>query len=447
MAAPAPVVEVNNRKVLSLAVPMTLAHLTTPLVGFVDLTVIGQLGEAPLIGAITIGAVLFDFVFWPFAFLRMGTAGLTAQAFGAGDDNQQRIVLARALILSFICALGLLLLSVPAREGGLWLAGGSSDIQAVTRRYFAVRVWSAPFVFINYTLLGWLIGRGRTGLGLAAQTVLNLVNVAGAYVFTLRLGLGVEGLAFAAILSEAVGVIVSALFIFHLLGGRLAVDWRLVVAPQKIIALMGMNGDIMLRSLLLLGGFLFFTRQGAAAGDVAVAANGLLMNLFLIGAYTLDGFATAAEQLCGQALGAGNLKAFGRATDLTRYWSLGYGVVVGALFFLAGPAVIAAMTGNEEVRMAALAVLPFAAAAPLAGALAFQLDGVFIGATWTASMRNMMLLSFVLYLASFGLIGARLGNAGLWLSFLFFLLVRGLSLAYAYRREFARSFGASISRI
>lgn len=439
MALPRPV-EVTNRRVLALAIPMTLAHLTTPLVGFVDLAVIGQLGEARLIGAVTIGAVLFDFVFWPFAFLRMGTAGLTAQALGAGDVESQRLVLVRALLLGAVCAAALLLLAVPLREGGLWLTGGSPEVQEATRAYFAIRVWSAPFVFANYTLLGWLIGMGRTGLGLITQIILNLSNAAGAALLTLKFQCGVEGLALAAILSEIIGVAACAYFVIKLLDGRLALDWEKILEPAKLMGLLAINGDIMLRSLLLLGGFLFFTRQSAAQGDVTVAANGLLMNLFLIGAYTLDGFATAAEQLCGQALGARNVGAFHNATRLTRYWSLGYGVLLGGLFFLGGPAVIAAMTGNEEVRIAARAVLPFAALAPLAGALAFQLDGVFIGATWTAAMRNMMLLSFVLYIATFALIGERLGNAGLWLSLLIFLAARGISLLLAYRREFARSF-------
>lgn len=437
----ATVIEVTHRRILGLAVPMTLAHLTTPLVGFVDLAVIGQSGDAKLIGAITIGAVLFDFVFWPFAFLRMGTAGLTAQALGAGDEKAQRLVLARSLVVGTFCAAALLLLAVPAREGGLWLAGGSTEVQDATRAYFAVRVWSAPLVFANYTLLGWLIGMGRTGLGLITQALLNLANIAGAATLTLGMGLGVEGLAIAAIVSEAVGVLASVYFVARLLGYRLAVDWQQVFAADKLKGLIAINSDIMLRSLLLLGGFLFFTRQGAAQGDVVVAANGLLMNMFLIGAYMLDGFATAAEQLCGQALGARNVKAFRTATVMTRHWSFGYGLVLGGLFLLAGPAVIAAMTGNQEVRRAAYDVLPFAALAPFAGALAFQLDGVFIGATWTAAMRNMMLLSFVIYVATYALIGERFGNAGLWLALLIFLAVRGLSLQWAYGREFRRSFG------
>ncbi len=433
-------VEVSHRRVLALAIPMTLAHLTTPLVGFVDLAVIGQLGEARLIGAVTIGAVLFDFVFWPFAFLRMGTAGLTAQALGAGDSESQRIILVRALLLGLVCAFALLLLSVSLREGGLWLTGGSPEVQEATRAYFSIRVWSAPFVFANYTLLGWLIGMGRTGLGLITQIILNISNAAGAALLTLHFHLGVEGLALAAVLSEIIGMMACAYFVVRLVDQRLALNWKAVLEPSSLVALMAINGDIMLRSLLLLGGFLFFTRQGAAQGDVTVAANGLLMNLLLIGAYTLDGFATAAEQLCGRALGARNVIAFSRATILTRYWSLGYGVLLGAVFYLAGPAVIAAMTGNEEVRLAAQMVLPFAALAPFAGALAFQLDGVFIGATWTAAMRNMMVLSFVLYIATFALIGGWLGNAGLWLSLLVFLGARGISLLFAYRREFARSF-------
>ena len=435
-------VEVSHRRVLALAIPMTLAHLTTPLVGFVDLAVIGQLGEARLIGAVTVGAVLFDFVFWPFAFLRMGTAGLTAQALGAGNRESQRIILVRALLLALACAFALLLFSAPLREGGLWLTGGSPDVQAATRAYFAIRVWSAPFVLVNYTLLGWLIGMGRTGLGLIAQIILNVSNAAGAALLTLHFHLGVEGLALAAVLSEIVAAIAGACFVMTGVDRRFALNWRVVLEPARLVTLLAINGDIMLRSLLLLGGFLFFTRQGAAQGDVTVAANGLLLNLFLIGAYMLDGFATAAEQLCGQALGARNLSAFRAATTLTRHWSLGYGVLLGVIFYLAGPVVIASMTGNEEVRRAAGMVLPFAALAPCVGALAFQLDGVFIGATWTAAMRNMMVLSFVLYIATFALIGGWLGNAGLWLSLLVFLGARGVSLLFAYRREFARSFHA-----
>lgn len=443
MTPPAPrPIEVSHRKVLALAIPMTLAHLTTPLVGFVDLAVIGQLNDARLIGAITIGAVLFDFVFWPFAFLRMGTAGLTAQALGAGDHEGQRDVLLRSLLLGAISAALLLLFAVPAREGGLWLAGGSAEVQEATRAYFAIRIWSAPFVFTNYTLLGWLIGMGRTGLGLAAQIVLNTANVGSAIFLTLGVKLGVEGLAIAAVLSEAVGVVASAVIVGYVLHWRLDFPWRRAFSGRKITALLSINGDIMLRSLLLLGGFLFFTRQGAASGDILVAANGLLMNLFLIGAYTLDGFATAAEQLCGQALGARNAHAFHRATRLTCLWSLGYGVLLGGLFLVSGPAIIAAMTGNDDVRQAALDVLPFAACAPLVGALAFLFDGIFIGATWTVAMRNMMLLSFVFYLGVFALIGVHFGNAGLWVSFLVFLAVRGISLALAYRSQIKRSFAA-----
>ena len=433
-------VEVSHRKVLSLAIPMTLAHVTEPLVGFVGLAVIGQLNDAALLGAITIGAVLFDFVFWPFAFLRMGTAGLTAQAVGADDLAQQRLVLLRAVLLGALCAGFLLILSIPVREAGLWLSGGSDEVQAATRRYFTWRIWSAPFVFMNFALLGWLIGIGRTGLGLLAQLIVNLTNIFAACALTLGLGFGVEGLASAAILSEAVGVVVSALFVAKVLSWRFIIDWPAVLAKDKLTALIAMNRDIMLRSVLLLGGFLFFTRQGAASGDVVVAANGLLMNLFLLGAYTLDGFATAAEQLCGQALGARNLAAFSLANRLTRLWSLAYGAVIGLLFYVAGPGILSAMTGHEAIRNAALDVLPLAALTPLAGALAFQLDGIFIGATWTGAMRNMMFLSFSIYVATFALFGNQWGNHGLWVSFLIFLLARGISLAVIYPRELKRSF-------
>ena len=411
---------------------MTLAHLTTPLLGFVDAAVIGRLGQAHLLGAIAAAAVVFDFIFWGFGFLRMGTASLTAQSIGRGDVVEGHAVLLRALIMAGALGLTLIVFQVPIAWMGFGLLKASVPVTEAARSYYDIRIWSAPFALANYALLGAFIGRGKTGLALRLQILINLSNMIFNVALVYGLSMGVRGSAFGTLCAEILAVIAGLFMLSAIDRSWFSVEAVALKNRARLIQMMSINRDLIIRTAALLFSYAFFTSQGARHGDVLLAANAVLMNLYLIGAYFLDGFATAAQLLCGQALGAADGARFRQAVRLTTIWCLGFSGCLSVIALFGAPAFIDLVTTNEAVRQAAWLYFPYAALACFLGALAFEFDGVFIGAAWTRDMRNMMLASLAFYLAVFwGLSG--LGNAGLWLSFLLFLTARGLSLFWRYR--------------
>jgi len=430
---------VTHARVARLALPMTLAHLSTPLLGIADVAVIGRLGHADLLGAISASAVIFDFIFWSFGFLRMGTAGLTAQALGAGDPVEQRATLQRALIAAIMLGLAIIALQAPIAWISLGALGASPEVTEATRLYFDIRIWSAPFALANYALMGAIIGRGRTGLALTLQVAINLGNIALNILLVYGLMLGIRGSAIGTLLAEISGAIIGLIFVWRMTGHLFAGAPKAVSDTARLMRMFVINRDIFVRNTALLFAFAFFTSQGARNGDIILAANAILLNLVFIGAFFLDGFATAAEQLCGQSLGARDLKSFREAVRLTGLWSVLFAASLSALALLLGGVFIALLSTDPQVRIAAGHYLIFAASLPLIGTPAYLFDGVFVGATWTRDMRNMMVLSLAVYIASF--IALRpLGNSGLWLSLHIFLLSRGLTLAWRYKILSAESF-------
>lgn len=420
--------EVTHRGVLAIAVPMTLAYLSTPIVGVVNLGVVGQIGDPALVGGVAIGALIFAFVFATFNFLRAGTTGLVAQAVGAGDRREASAWLARALVLALLIGLAVVLLRGAIASVALGLIGGSDAVNAATREYWSIRALATPFALANYVILGWLIGLGRAGLGLALQTALNGVNVVLSITFVHGLGLGVAGVGWASFAAEASAAAVGLVVVLRLTGGA---DWpRLAHVLERVafLRMIAVNRDIMIRSFALLFAFGFFTAQSARGGDEVLAANEILQNLVMLAAFFLDGLAAAAEQYAGRAIGARYRPAFERALRLVVGWGLVVAAAVSAAIFLLGPALIDLMTASPEVRQTARLYLPYAALVPVAGTLAYQMDGVFIGATWSAEMRNMMLVSLAVYLAVWFVLAPALGIAGLWIALLVFVGVRGLTL-------------------
>ena len=426
-------VSVSHRAVLAIAAPMTLAHLSTPLLGVADTTVIGQFGDAALIGAVALASVLFDFLFWGFGFLRMGTAGFTAQALGADDRGEQRAVFLRALALALLLGLALIALQLPIAAVAFPLLGGSPAVTGAAQTYFYIRIWSAPFAFANYAVLGWLIGMGRTAMGLFLQIGINLANIVLCLLLAMGLGWGVAGTAWATTLAEIAGTVAGLAIIAAHFGGRLGVPAALIFDTARLLRMVAVNRDIMIRTLALLTAWSFFARQGALAGDVTLAANAILNNFFLVGGYFLDGIATAAEQLCGRAIGANNRPAFAKAVHLSVGWSLVLAGVMSLLLFTAGGLFIDGMARSAEVQTAARQFLPYAALTPLAGSLAFTFDGVYVGATWNGAMRNLMLAALAMYFLLWWLL-TPFGNHGLWFAVLGFLLARGLTQGLAYGR-------------
>lgn len=428
--------DVTHRGVLSIAVPMTLAYLSTPLVGLADTAVIGRLGDAALLGGIAIGAIVFDFLFTTFNFLRSGTTGLTAQAFGAGNAGEQRAVLFRFAAVALVAGLAVVLLNRPLMEIGFQLMGASDAVETAGRRYFAVRIYATPFVLLNYAILGWFLGLGRARIGLLLQVFLNGLNIGLDILFVSGLGWNVEGAAAATLLAEAATTVVGGLLVYRALspGRGAAVP---LFDRHAFHIMFSVNRDIMIRSFSLLFAFAFFTREGARSGDIVLAANAILMNFFLVGGYFLDGFATAAEQLAGRSIGARWLPAFDRTVRITFVWSIGLSLTLSLVFLTLGPAIIDGLTTNAAVRDFARLFLPWAALTPIAGAVAFQMDGVFIGSTWSQDMRNMMLVSLAVFFAVWWAAVPAFGNHGLWLALNTFLGLRGASLYWRlhYRRR------------
>ncbi len=432
-------IEVTHRRMLALALPMTLSHVTTPLLGLVDATVIGRLGEAHLLGAVALGAVIFDFVFWSFGSLRMATAGLTAQATGAGDRRRVDSTLARALLVGVIVGLLLITLQWPIASIAFSLAGASEAVTGALSTYFFLRIWAAPFTLANYVILGSTLGRGRTDLGLFLQVAINLINIALTSFLVLALGYGVAGAAIGTALAEVAGVGLGIAVLRRLGSNPFAVAWSEVLDRAAMLQTLAVNRDIMIRNVALILAFAIFSALGARSGDVTLAANAVLYNMFLIGGYFLDGFATAAETLCGQSIGARNERGFRRAISLSLGWSLGFGLAVSAVFLLGGGLFIDFVSTSPDVRAHAREYLVFAALTPLVGAAAFAFDGIYTGATWTRSMRDLMLVAFAAYCVILLLAGS-LGNTALWIALLVFLGMRGLGQAILYPRLTRKTF-------
>lgn len=431
---------VDSATVLRIALPMTLAFLSTPLLGAVDVGVVGQLGDPALVGGIAVGALIFDVLFSTFNFLRSGTTGLTAQALGAGDREEMAATLLRALVVAAGSGLAMLLLAGPILGGALAFVAPSKAVGDATATYFWVRMVSAPFALANYAVLGWVLGLGRSGLGLLLQTLLNGINIVGSIGLGLWAGWGIAGVAWGTVIGEVVTAVVGVAVCLSIGKGAFGRVRARVFERVAFRRMVAVNRDIMIRSFALLFAFAVFTRVGARFGDTVLAANAILMNFFLIGGYFLDGLANAAEQLAGRAVGAGRRREFETAVRLTVIWGFVFSAVVSAVLLLLGETVIAVMTTAPEVRAEAATYLVWAALTPLAGVLAFEMDGVYIGATWSREMRNMMLASLVVFLVVLAAATPTLGNHGLWLALLAFLGARGITLAARVPPLAARTF-------
>ncbi|MEO5757421.1 MAG: MATE family efflux transporter [Mesorhizobium sp.] len=431
---------VTNRSVLAIAVPMTLAYLTTPLLGLVDTAVVGQFGDAALLGGLAAGALIFDVVFTSFNFLRSGTTGLVAQAFGREDALEEQAVFWRAVLIAVIAGIVLAALSPMIAVGGQWFIDGGPRVSEAMDTYIRIRLLAAPFSLINYAVLGYVLGRGEGGLGLMLQLVLNGINIALCFLLGLRLGWGVAGVAWATVAGEFLAMLLGLAIVVRRFRRAPRLPRHRLLDTKAFLRMLSLNRDIMIRSFSLLAAFALFTRQGAQFGTVTLAANAVLMNFFLVAGYFLDGFATAAEQLAGRAIGARAGEPFRQAVRLTLFWGFALAGAATLVLLLGGANLVAVITTSLDVRAVADVYLPWAAFTALSGVLAFQMDGVFIGATWSRDMRNMMLLSFLAFVAALLTLAPAFGNNGLWAALHVFLLVRGLSLLAILRLRVRTAF-------
>jgi putative MATE family efflux protein len=436
-----PAFNVTHRLVLSIALPMTLGYLTTPLIGLTDTAVVGRLGDAAALAGLAIGALLFDLLYGSLSFLRTATTGLVAQAFGRGDAREEQAVFWRALLSSL--GLGVLMLALaPAiiHYAPSMIASDAAVISA-TQTYFTIRVLTSPATFANFVILGFVLGRGEGVLGLKLQILLNGCNILLTLLLGLGLGWGVQGVALGTAGAELIAAAAGLLIIIRRYRtSPLRPSRAEILDPSRFKALFRLNGDILIRSLVLNAAFALMARLGGGQGAVTLAANAVLMNVFMLASFFLDGLAGAAEQLTGRSVGAGSLAAFRRAVLFTGGWSLAISLVIAAVFMVIGDPLIRLLTTSPDVRQMAGLYLPWAALTAVTGAIAFQMDGVFIGATWSREMRNMMLLAFIGYCVSLAALVPLFGNHGLWVSLHLFLLCRGGFLAAMLPARVRRSF-------
>ncbi len=423
---------VTHRRVLNIALPIVISNATVPILGAVDTGVVGQLGTAAPIGAVGIGAIILSSLYWMFGFLRMGTVGLTSQALGAGNRSEVAAMLTRALLIGAMAGVALITLQLPLFWAAFQVSPASPEVEALGTDYMRIRIWSAPAAIAMYGITGWLIAQERTRAVLVIQVWMNGLNILLDLWFVLGLGWSVSGVALATFLAEWTGL---ALALWFCRSTFRAPDWRNWVQVFDRIRLRHMvvvNTDILLRSLLLEAVFVSFLFVGAGFGDVTLAANQVLLQFLMITAFALDGFAFAAEALVGQAMGARQQLALRRSAMLTSVWGLICVVGLAIVFALCGNWVIDLMTKSAEVQQVARDYLIYMVLAPPLGLAAWMLDGIFIGATKTRDMRNMMAISFVIYTITAVALVPVYGNHGLWIALLVSFVARGVTMALRY---------------
>lgn len=427
--------EVSHRKVWMLAGPIILSNISVPLVGAVDTAVVGHLPEPQAIGAVALGALIFSFIYWGFGFLRMGTTGFVAQAFGAGDWQSLYDTLLRVLLLAAILGLMVIIVGRPTIDFALWLIDSSAAVEGLATDYAYIRIWSAPAVLCVYAFTGIFIGMHNTRAAFVLQLLLNLTNVALDLLFVVAFDWGVKGVAYASLVAEYTALAMG----FYLLRVPLRNAWRgfnrqRLLERSALLNLFAANINIFVRTLSLLFAFSYFTAQGAAMGEVILAANAILLHLQNIMAHALDGFAHAVEAMAGSAYGARRRDRFRLAVKLTTIWSGLVALALTLVYLVLGELIIDLFTSIDTVAASAREYLPWMIAAPLLSVWSFQLDGIFIGTGQTSAMRNAMAVSLVLYLLSLQVLIPWYGNHGLFLGLMLFMLIRAATLLFYFPR-------------
>ncbi|NVK40777.1 MAG: MATE family efflux transporter [Oceanospirillaceae bacterium] len=425
----------DHHRVWQLAWPMILSNVTVPLLGLVDTAVIGHLPESHYLGGVAVGSMIFTSLYWAFGFLRMGTTGMTAQAWGRQNGDQVRLLLARSLVLGLAIGLLLLLLHRPLIAIALQLVDATPAVTAEAERYAWIRILGAPAVLCNYALLGWFVGNQNTRIPLLLLLVTNITNMVLDFIAVYGLGMHAAGVALATVCSEylslGLGLYLSRRILQRTSG---VLDRASLTRLGDYIELLVVNRYLFVRTLSLLFAFAFFTAQGARLGTLYLSANAVLLNFLMLISHGLDGFAHATEALAGRAIGERKLQRFFDLVVTALVWSLVTALGFSLVFWLGGEQIIGLLTDLDEVRAMAARYLPWIVLLPLVGVWSYLLDGIFIGTTQVRAMQNTMLLSvFGVYLPCWWLL-RDFGNQGLWMAFISLFVARAVTGGWVYRR-------------
>ncbi len=426
-----------HTRVWSLTWPVILANLTIPLVGLVDTAIMGRMPGASHIGAVSLGAAAFTAMFWLFGFLRMGTTGLTAQAMGADDGPSLWAIALRGAVLALLLALALLAGQSLLRSLAFdYLFDGSAQVERMAAAYFDLRIWSAPATLLYLVELGVLFGLQRMRATLYLGITLNVTNAVLDYWFVIGLGWGVQGVAIGTLISEWTAALLGLHLVYRNLratAGPLPEDWQQRLRDWPAVRrLADLSANLIVRTFFVQAPFLIFTALGARFGDVTLAANAVLMQLFFVSVYAMDAFAHTAETLAGNAYGARDRRTFALVSRYTSIWAALFAGLSSALFWLLGDTFVAWLTTLSDVRAEAAGYLIWLVLLPLPAVWAFQLDGIFIGTTQIRRLRNAMFASFLLFLAVLALMLDTWHNHAVWLAMLVFMAARAAILAWQY---------------
>ena len=417
----------RDQQILKIALPAIVTNITVPLLGLVDTAIVGHMGAAAYIGAVAVGSMIFNLVYWVFGFLRMGTSGMTAQARGRRDFTEVVRLLARSAFVSLAVALLLIVMQWPLCELMLGLISPTPDVRPLAATYFYIVVWGAPASLGLFTLTGWFIGMQNTRLPMMVSIFQNVVNIAVSLLLVYALGMKIEGVALGTVIAQYAGLLLGIGLLLRYYR-RLWMERNLSLAPRLslLIPFLKVNRDIFLRTLFLVAVNLYFTSAGARQGAVVLAVNTLLMQLYLLFSYVMDGFAYAGEALGGRFWGAGNMAAFHEVVRRLFGWGALMTVLFTLVYVVGGIPFLRLLTDEPLVVEASRDYVWWAYLIPVAGVAAFVWDGVFIGITHTRGMLVSSLVAAVVFFIAVTLLMPLMGNHGLWLSMLLYLLMRGV---------------------
>lgn len=428
---------IENKRILRIAIPSIISNITVPLLGLIDVTIVGHLGAPAYIGAIAVGGMLFNIIYWIFGFLRMGTSGMTSQAYGKHDLDEVTRLLVRACGVGLGIALCLMLFQYPIREAAFTLIPTTPEVKRLSTLYFNICIWGAPAMLGLYAFSGWFIGMQNSRFPMYIAISQNIINIVASLCFVYLLNMKVAGVALGTLIAQYAGLLMAIFLWMRYYGNlRKRLHVRASLQKQAMYRFFKVNRDIFFRTLCLVAVTLFFTSAGAAQGEIVLAVNALLMQLFTLFSYIMDGFAYAGEALTGRYIGAREEKALRRTVKQLFAWGIGLAAGFTLLYLLGGKSFLGLLTNETDVINEAGTYFYWVLAIPLAGFSAFLWDGVFIGATATRQMLYSMLIASACFFGIYYALHSTMGNHALWLAFLIYLLLRGIVQAFLSRKIF-----------
>ena len=419
----------NHRSYLMLAIPLIISTITTPLLGAVDTAVVGQLPDPAYIGAVAVGTIIFNTMYWLFGFLRVSTSGFAAQAYGANDEMQGVLALTRPFVVAMVVGVAFILLQRPIEHLFLTLINPESDVRALASDYFSIRIWGVPFALMNYVILGWLMGMSKIKISLMIQVSMNLMNIVLSLLFVNVFSWAVAGVAVATLISEIMAFIIGLIIIWRAVPFTFKrLPLKEIVDPASFKKMMSVNRDLFIRTLCLLTMFNVFTAKGASFGTEVLAANAVLIQIHYLMAYFFDGFANASSIFVGKAIGANDRQLYKKTLSLSCQWAIFSSCFIAGIYVLFGHNMIMLFTSIPSVIELANAYGIWITLFPISASFGIIIYGVFTGATEAAPIRNSMILALVAYLIALFIAVPSFQNHGLWFSFIVFSIGRSVFL-------------------